>query len=233
MTMLDKHHDALLRRGRRLWDLASLTYYGLLERLGPPLWDLAVKHLELRAGQAVLDIGCGTGATVQALRDAVGPDGRVVAVDYSPRMIAQVRKRVRHHGWTNVEIRQADASRTPQGHAEFDAAVALGSFSAMPDVRAAIDNAHDALRPGGRLFVFDMRLAGTTTTTKFLRRAYRALAGFTGADVVAELRRAFATVEPVFPAAGDGTTTTIVLATKTTDRSALPPAPTVRRTAPA
>jgi ubiquinone/menaquinone biosynthesis C-methylase UbiE len=100
----------------------------------------------VRAGQTVLDIGCGTGATLQALRDAIGSDGRVVGVDYSPRMIARARNRVRHHGWTSVKIRQADATRTTHGHAEFDAAVALASFSAMPDVRAAIDNAHDARR---------------------------------------------------------------------------------------
>jgi hypothetical protein len=105
------------------------------------------------------------------------------------------------------------------GHREFDAAVALNSFSAMPDVRAAVELAHDALRPGGRLFVFDMRLVitghlGKRMLTRLMRGIYRVTAGFTGADVVAELRKVFATVEPVMPSVEVGTTMTAVLATK-------------------
>jgi hypothetical protein len=65
------------------------------------------------------------------------------------------------------------------------------------------------------LFVFDVRLARKTRTTRFLRAAYRRIAGFTGADVVTELRKVFDQVEPVFAREGD--TTALVLARKVTD----------------
>lgn len=197
----------------QLWDFAALTYYRVLDRFSGTLNRLAIEKLELRPGEAVLDIGCGTGALIPALAEAVGPQGRVVAMDFSQRMVAAARKRAEK--WPNVEVRQADACNTDHGAGEFDAAVALGAFSAMPDVPAALTNAADALRPGGRLFVFDVRLAKRTRTTRFLRAAYRKIAGFSGADVVAELKKVFGRVEPVF--AVEGETTTVVMARKVTD----------------
>ncbi|WP_053736129.1 class I SAM-dependent methyltransferase [Nocardia sp. NRRL S-836] len=194
----------------QFWDFAALTYYRLLDRFSGPLNRLAVRRLGLRPGEAVLDIGCGTGALLPELVHAVGPHGRVVAVDRSPRMVRIARRRAAR--WPNVEVREADACTTCHGSGEFDAAVALGAFSAMPDVAAAVANACDALRPGGRLFVFDVRLAKDDRVTGLLRRGYRLVAGFTGADVVAELRAVFGRVEPVFAVEGD--TTATVLATK-------------------
>jgi ubiquinone/menaquinone biosynthesis C-methylase UbiE len=210
-------YERRLRRGRRTWDLASATYYGALDRTRARLDELALRHLDPRPGQHVLDIGCGTGGTLPALRDAVGPDGRVVAVDYSPRMVARAQRRAGE--WDNVTVRRADAARESLGDNEFDAALALSSLSAMPDVGAAVAAAHAALRPGGRLFVFDMRLVpaghlGKRLTTRLMRGVYRATVGFTGADVITELRRVFGTVSAVLPSGELGTTLTIALATK-------------------
>jgi ubiquinone/menaquinone biosynthesis C-methylase UbiE len=185
----------------QFWDFAALTYYRLLDRFSGSLHRLAVEQLGLCPGDAVLDIGCGTGALLPELVEAVGPHGRVVAVDFSTRMVRIARRRAAQ--WPNVEVREADACTTDHGRGEFDAAVALGAFSAMPDVTSAVAGACDALRPGGRLFVFDVRLAKDDRTTRLLRW-----------DVVAELRRVFGRVEPVFAVEGD--TTTTVLATKVT-----------------
>jgi ubiquinone/menaquinone biosynthesis C-methylase UbiE len=202
-----------------MWDLASSTYYGALDRRRAPLDDMALEHLRLRPGESVLDIGCGTGATLAALRKAVGARGRLVGVDNSPRMLARARHRAREHGWSNVTIRRADAARESLGDNEFDAAVALSSLSAMADVRAGVEFAYEALHPGGRLFVFDMRLIptghlGKRMTIRLMRGIYRATAGFTGADVISELRHTFATVTAVHPSGELGTTMTLALATK-------------------
>ena len=89
----------------------------------------------------------------------------------------------------------------------------------MPDVATAVRLAHDALRPGGRLFVFDMRLvvkgsAWRRSVTRLQRSIYRVTAGFTGADVLAELRRRFAAVEPVVPAGDTNDRTILVSGTR-------------------
>lgn len=212
-------YEQRLRRGRRWWDLASATYYRGFERMLVPLNELALKHLELKPGEKMIDIGCGPGASLPRWEAAVGPDGSVLGVDYSPRMLARARGVIDAHGWPNVRLRRADIARESLGDNEFDAAVALSSFTATPDVRAAVEIAHAALRPGGRLFVFDMRLIPTgnlvrRTAIRLGRATYRATAGFAGADVIHELQRTFATVTPVFPGGRFGTTISLALATK-------------------
>lgn len=219
-TRPGSRRERLMRRGRRLWNLAARTHYGLLDdRMGGWLHEVALRDLGLRPGESVLDIGCGTGGAVVALREAVGQDGRVVGVDSSPAMLARARRRVDASGWTNVELRLGDASRMSLGREEFDAAVALSSLSAMSDVPATVRRAYDALRPGGRLFVFDVRLRvtgrrGHRALIGLLRLVYRAAAGFTGADVVAELGRVFGDVRPALHPTEVGDTLTAVHVTR-------------------
>ncbi len=61
-----------------------------------------------------------------------------------------------------MEARVADATDpslpADLGPSRFDAAFAMYSISAMPDIAAAVALAYEALRPGGRLFVADVRL---------------------------------------------------------------------------
>ncbi len=64
----------------------------------------AVERLQLLPGQCVLDLGCGTGMSLELLRQAVGAQGRVIAVDQCPEMIALAHSRVSLAGWTNVEL---------------------------------------------------------------------------------------------------------------------------------
>lgn len=210
-----------LRRGRRIWNLSAATYYGgsFEKKLRAPLDEMALGALALHAGDSVLDIGCGGGASLGALRASVGDQGRVVGVDYSPKMLARAQRRIGEAGWSNVTVRRLDAARESLGDNEYDAAIALTSLSAMPDVGAAVRSAHAALRPGGRLFVFDVRLLPTGSPVRragarLLRGIYRATAGFTGVDVMAELRDTFGAVSPVVPSGELGTSLTIALTTK-------------------
>jgi ubiquinone/menaquinone biosynthesis C-methylase UbiE len=162
-------------------------------------------HLKLQTGEAVLDVGCGRGELLRLLREAVGPDGRVVGVDYSPGMVQRARARVDNEGWRNVEVYRGDACQPAFGHPAinrqgFDAAVSTFAISAMPDVMAAVHNVHAVLRPGGRFFVMDIRLAPEgwrRIPAWFLGLCYRALAGWTGQDVLSALRQTFRTVELV------------------------------------
>jgi len=191
-------YDARLRRGRRLWNVRAGMTPGFGERLNDPVRSIALRELHLRPGDAVLDIGCGAGSFFPSLREAVGQGGRVVGIDHSPGMLRRARDLVAAKGWDNVTVLAADAGRDRLGDHEFDAAVAVSSFSATADVRAAVGNAFAALRPGGRLFVFDIRLVptpGARLLVRALHLAYRALAGATGEDVLAELRRTFPSVE--------------------------------------
>src|SRR5680860_236148 len=104
--------------------MASNRRYGLIA----PLYDTVsgewpiyrigriagIRALQLKPGDRVLDIGCGTGLNFPLLREAVGPGGRIVGVDISGEMLQRSRTRAARRGWANVEVVHADA--TTIGH---------------------------------------------------------------------------------------------------------------------
>ena len=130
--------------------------------INPWLRRRAVAAMGLRPGDAVLEIGVGSGRNLPYLLDAVGPSGGVVGVDLSPGMLAEARKVVDRRGAANVTLIAADAS-TVELDRDFDAALFSLSYSVIPEaVRPqALARAWDRLRPGGRLVILDGGLART------------------------------------------------------------------------
>ncbi len=130
---------------------------------------LGVTDLELRPGDRVLDIGCGTGLNFPLLHDAVGPSGAIVGVDASSAMLARARARRKNRGWRNVNLVEADAgdlgetlSQSALSHSVvsgmFDAALFTYSLSIIDRWRDAYAQTAAAVRPGGRIVVVDMAL---------------------------------------------------------------------------
>src|SRR5688572_4131577 len=81
-----------------------------------PLRRRAIALLQLQPGQAVLDVGAGTGLSYALLRQGVGDEGTVMAFEQSPEMFEQARARVVREGWRNVwhACRDAESMRLPQ-----------------------------------------------------------------------------------------------------------------------
>ncbi len=104
----------------------------------------------IRAGDRVLDIGCGNGETTQDAATLAAP-GRVLGVDLSTRMLEHARHRVAEAGLTNVDFLRADAQIHPFGPPAFDLAVSRTGSMFFGDPVAAFTNIARALRPGGRL----------------------------------------------------------------------------------
>ena len=93
---------------------------GFVERRVGAVNDLLLARSRVAAGENVLEIGCGTGATTVPLAEAVGPSGRVVGVDLSEPMLEQARKRVAESGLGNITLLQADAQVHPFEPEQFD-----------------------------------------------------------------------------------------------------------------
>jgi ubiquinone/menaquinone biosynthesis C-methylase UbiE len=195
----DADHRAALERSRRRWEFLS-SRWGFVERDTVEIRQDAVDLLELSRGDRVLELGCGPGVNFEALREAVGPDGLVVAVDLTRGMVERARERVRGHGWANVEVVQADATRLGYRR-PFDAVLATTAVSAMPDVRGVVERVHDALRPGGRFALYEIRLVPdgpARLLNPLVERFYRAFGNWNAEeDVLAELRRTFGSTEVV------------------------------------
>lgn len=103
--------------------------------------------LELRAGENVLEVGCGTGQLTGWIAKQVAP-GRVTAVDFSEGMLAKARAKE-----IDAEFRVADACCDPLGEAAFDLVLCFHSFPHFRDQQAAMRNLTRSLKSGGRLLV--------------------------------------------------------------------------------
>lgn len=144
-----------LERSETVWNRWS-DWYRLSERDFEPLRLALIDHLDLRAGDRVLEVGCGPGVNFEPVREAVADEGRLVAVDYSPEMVAKARERVAAAGWENVAVERADATTADLG-GPYDAAIATLALSVMPDAERAVGNVHSALEPGAPVGVLDLQ----------------------------------------------------------------------------
>jgi len=116
-----------------------------------------VAKLELRPGEAVLDVACGTGLSFPLLREGVGETGRIVGVELSPDMLALARERCVREGWRNVTLIES-AMETADLQGPVDAIL----FNFTHDVLrspAALERILAAARPGTRVAVAGMKLA--------------------------------------------------------------------------
>ena len=93
--------------------------------INPLMRRKAVAAMALWPGDAVLEVGVGSGRNLPYLLDAVGPGGSVVGVDLSAGMLAEARKLVARRGASNVELIEADASTVAPGRSSNSSTRAL------------------------------------------------------------------------------------------------------------
>lgn len=135
----------------KLYELSCLvTFMGKEEKLR----RRAVHKLELRPGETVLDLACGTGLNFPYLEDVVGAEGKIIGVDYSPDMLTAAEKKVKREGWGNVELIQRDAALLSLGY-EVDGVISTLGVSAIPNHREALDKAVAPLIQGKKISILD------------------------------------------------------------------------------
>jgi arsenite methyltransferase len=104
--------------------------------------------------ERILDVGCGPGFYCAELLEEIAPDGSVVGLDSSAPMLALAARRCEGH--RNVEFHEADATSLPVKDASFDAALCVQVLEYVPDSRAGLAELCRAVRPGGRVVVWDV-----------------------------------------------------------------------------
>lgn len=157
-----------ITHARRYEYAAALGFLGRRRRV----YDRLVALSGARAGDRVLDVGCGTGyLTNRAAARAVGPTGRVVGVDPSEPVIAYARRTAP----PNVTFHTAGGEAVPEPDASFDTVVStLAVHHIPPTLRpAAVREMFRLLRPGGRLLIADFRPPRN-------RAAHRVIGALTG-----------------------------------------------------
>jgi len=149
-----EHVRQKYRRNARFYDLL-VRPLPLFERLRRK----SVERLGLRPGETVVDLGCGTGLSLELLERGVGPRGRIVGVEITPEMLAKAREKVARHGWSNVTLIESNAEEVDLEPGSVDAVLCCLANDIMHS-KAAVERAVRALRPGGRFVATGVRLAG-------------------------------------------------------------------------
>ena len=130
----------------RDWDAS--TY----DRISDPMFrwgEIVVGWLRLTGRERVLDAGCGSGRVTELLLERL-PQGHVVALDGSPSMIEEARRRLARFG-DRVEYLRADLARPLPLDASVDAILSTATFHWVRDHDALFANLAAVLRPGGQL----------------------------------------------------------------------------------
>lgn len=110
----------------------------------------AARACALTPGASALDVACGTGRLTEELARASGPRGRVVGVDFSPRMLDEARRRRPGLEWV-----EADALSLPFSEASFDAATIAFGLRNLAQPQGGLAEMARVVKPGGRLVVLE------------------------------------------------------------------------------
>lgn len=160
-----------------------------------------VQLLDLKPGEQVLDLACGTGLVTFKAAESVGPLGNVVGIDISTGMLAEAHAKSRGHTANNIHFYQHSItgleSLPELQNQKFDAIACASALVLLPDPAAALRHWASYLKPGGRL-ITDATHPKVLLPGMVLERVGRALgapvpsyrAAFQAPDDLANIMRA-------------------------------------------
>jgi len=115
-------------------------------------------HIE--KGDTVLDLGSGAGNDVFVARHEIGPEGKVIGVDFSGPMIRKARLNADKLGYNNVEFREGDIEELPILENSIDVVVSNCVLNLVPNKAAVFNEIHRVLKPGAHFSISDVVLQG-------------------------------------------------------------------------
>ena len=134
---------------RLAWDLCADSYDGCLTEPFRPFAERLLALVSLQRRQRVLDIAAGSGLVTLMAARSVGPDGVVVGVDLSSRMMQLARTRAHDDKIKNTHFAQADAESLSFLDQSFDVVVCALGLMLFPQSSQALSEIRRVLKPGG------------------------------------------------------------------------------------
>jgi ubiquinone/menaquinone biosynthesis C-methylase UbiE len=146
--------DDFRQKSKAVWEAMAAGW----EAKRGDLWDASrhigdwlVANLDVRPGQTILELACGTGDTGFAAAPLLGPTGRLISTDFAGAMVEAARRRGSELGLTNVEYRVMDAERMDLPDCAVDGVICRWGYMLMPDPATAFRETRRVLRRDGRL----------------------------------------------------------------------------------
>ena len=133
--------------------LTNILTFGQAKRLRTMTIDLAL----LKSGEAILDVGCGTGGVTIPAKQRVGNTGRAAGIDPSPEMIAVAQKKAQRMD-LEIDLRIGVIEDLPYPDASFDVVTSSLMMHHLPEHLQVkgLAEIYRVLKPGGRLLIADI-----------------------------------------------------------------------------
>jgi ubiquinone/menaquinone biosynthesis C-methylase UbiE len=132
------------------WDAAASHYDASWQSQLRPAQRRLLDVANLKPGERVVDIACGTGLVTLPAADAVGTEGEVLAVDLSDDMVSMLQARLDQGPYEHVRVARMDAEALGIPNGSFDAALCSLGLMYVPNPEQAAREMHRVLAEGGR-----------------------------------------------------------------------------------
>jgi phosphatidylethanolamine/phosphatidyl-N-methylethanolamine N-methyltransferase len=134
---------------KKIYDIQSLVYDVTFAKLVKRRVAEAIGHMNIAPGDRVLDLGIGTGQSLQYYPES----SRVVGIDLSDGMLREARKKVREQNWEHVTLVQANALELPFPDNTFDHVFISHVISVVSDPVVLVQEAQRVAKPAARIVV--------------------------------------------------------------------------------
>ena len=158
------------------YDLITPLYDAAIRSLYEPYRKMMIQKLDLRDGDTVLDLGCGSGLNFELIMAEIGTQGILIGVDSSAKMLTRAQEVVDQGGWKNVRLFQLDVRGLDTAGFEalmgadvpVDAILCTLGMSVFPDWRVVFDKTFTLLESGGKYGLMDLFNSDSTFSTKLV-----------------------------------------------------------------
>jgi len=141
-------------------NLLTLGHIGMLR-------TMTVDHAQLKPGEKVLDVGCGTGGVTIPAKQRVGKTGEAAGIDPAPEMIAVAKKKAAR-AKLEIDFRIGVIESLPYADSTFDVVTSSLMMHHLPSQLRVkgLAEVRRVLKPGGRLLIAEMSRSGTSMHAK-------------------------------------------------------------------
>ncbi len=162
---------------RAFYNKIAKVYDLLAEHSEQPVRQAGLEMLAARPGEKILEIGFGTGHSLIALAEAVGPSGRVFGLDLSDKMVQAAQELARERNLEGrIELACGDAVHLPYAAESLDGVFMSFTLELFdtPEIPLVLAECRRVLKPGGRIVVVGMsRLAPNGLVTEIFEWTHR------------------------------------------------------------
>ncbi len=140
-----------LQKVERVYSNYARVYDQIFGRIFHESRESAVRDLNVKPGERILEVGIGTGLSLPLYPQ----DCMVVGIDLSASMLEKARERMVAHRLANVELLRMDAGKMEFTDDSFDTVMAAYVVTAVPDYRTVVTEMIRVCRPGGRIVMLN------------------------------------------------------------------------------